>query len=139
MIREGLGVPLLDLSDKRNRSGLVGIDALRSVVATSRKLVSQTEGQRKAELLVTMLRRSLVWINTSEPKLVAQRAVVSNDNEREDIVAVLSKTPRIYSSDARFYLQHVHETDMFLRSANSSQGIPPAINLIDSRWAGTLP
>ena len=139
LIREGLGVPLLDLSDKRNRSGLVGIDALRSVVATSRKLVSQTEGQRKAELLVTMLRRSLVWINTSEPKLVAQRAVVSNDNEREDIVAVLSKTPRIYSSDARFYLQHVHETDLFLRSANSSQGIPPAINLIDSRWAGTLP
>jgi ABC-type nitrate/sulfonate/bicarbonate transport system substrate-binding protein len=139
LIREGLAVPLFDLGDKRDRAGLGGIDALRSVLATSRKLVSQKEGQRKAELLVTLLRRSLAWVNSSEAKLVAQQAVVSNDKEREDIVAVLSKTPRIYSADARFNLHQVHETDLFLRSANGPKGLSPAINLIDSRWAGTLP
>jgi NitT/TauT family transport system substrate-binding protein len=139
LIREGLGVSLLDLSDKRSHEGLTGIAALRSVLATSRQFVARPEGQQKAELLVKMLRRSLAWINTNEPTVVAQRVLESSEKGREDIVAVLAKTPHIYSADARFNGRQVNETDLFLRSADGRSVYPRAIDQIDSRWAGIQP
>jgi NitT/TauT family transport system substrate-binding protein len=136
LIREGLGVSLLDLSDKRTHAGLAGIGALRSVVATHRALLNQPEGQRKAELMVRMLRRTLVWLRAATPQAVAHQASMRNDKERQDITELLTKTPYIYSADARFDLQQVQDTDVFLRTTQGDLRFPPAISRIETRWAG---
>ena len=136
LIREGLGVSLLDLSDKRTHAGLAGIGALRSVVATHRAPLNQPEGQRKAELMVRMLRRTLVWLRAATPQAVAHQASMRNDKERQDITELLTKTPYIYSADARFDLQQVQDTDVFLRTTQGDLRFPPAISRIESRWAG---
>jgi NitT/TauT family transport system substrate-binding protein len=136
LIREGLGVSLLDLADKRTHTGLAGIDALRSVVATHRALLNLPDGQRKAELMVRMLRRSLVWLRSATPQAVALQAGTRNDAERQDITELLTKTPRIYSADARFNLQQVNDTDVFLRAAQGDVRFSPAVKCIETRWAG---
>ncbi len=136
IIREGLGVSLLDLSDKRTHAGLAGIDALRSVVATHRALLNRAEGQRKAEMMVSMLRRSLVWLRAATPQAVARQAGMRSDTERQDIAELLTKTPNIYSADGRFNLQQVQDTDVFLRAAQGDLGFSPAISCIEARWAG---
>jgi NitT/TauT family transport system substrate-binding protein len=136
LVREGLGVSLLDLSDKRTHAGLAGINALRSVVATRRALLNQPDGQRKAELMVRMVRRTLVWLRAATPQAVAQQASMRSDNERQGIAELLTKTPYIYSADGRFNLQQVQDTDVFLRAAQGDMRFPVASSRIDTRWAG---
>jgi len=136
LLREGLGVTLLDLSDKRSHAGLTGVNALRSVVATARMLLNQPDGPRKAGLMVRMLRRTLLWLHAATPQAVAQQASMRNKQEQQDITELLTRTPLIYSADARFNLQQVQDTDAFLRAAQGDTRFAPASNLIDSRWAG---
>jgi hypothetical protein len=59
-----------------------------------------------------------------------------NDKERQDITELLTKTPYIYSADARFDLQQVQDTDVFLRTTQGDLRFPPAISRIETRWAG---
>jgi NitT/TauT family transport system substrate-binding protein len=136
LMRTGLGVSLLDLSDTRTHAGIAGIDALRSTIATSRTLLNQPEGQHKADLMVRMLRRTLVWLQASTPETVAQQATVHSAEEREEIAALLKKTPAIYSTDARFIAKQIQDTDPFLRAAQGEMKLAPAASLVDDRWAG---
>jgi NitT/TauT family transport system substrate-binding protein len=136
LIREGLGVSLLDLSDMRTHVNLAGINALRSVVATARLFLNQPDGQRKADLMVRMLRRTLVWLRAATPQAVAQQASMRSKQEQQDITELLTRTPSIYSADARFHLRQVQDTDAFLRAAQSGTTFAPASSCIDTRWAG---
>jgi len=138
LIRGRLGVSIADLSDPRIQARVAGIDALRSVVATSRVILNQPDGQHKADLLVRMLRRTLVWLQTSPPEMVAGHSVLKTEAEREDIAAILRKTPRIYSPDARFVARQVEATDVFLRTMQDTLKLAPANSLIDDRWAGRM-
>lgn len=136
LIRGGLGVSIADLSDPRIQARVAGIDALRSTVATSRVLLNQPDGQHKADLFVRMLRRTMVWLQTTPPETVAGHAAVKSEAEREDIAAILRKTPRIFSPDARFVASQIAATDVFLRTMQASLKLVPANSLIDDRWAG---
>jgi len=136
LIQTGLGVSLADLSDPRIRSRIAGIDALRSCIATSRTLLSQPDGSRKADLMVRMLRRSLVWLQASTPETVARYTVVNSAEEREEIALLLKQTPRIYSTDARFIAQQIQDTDAFLRAAQGDIKLAPAASVVDDHWAG---
>jgi ABC-type nitrate/sulfonate/bicarbonate transport system substrate-binding protein len=136
LIRAGLGVSLADLSDARINAKVAGVDALRSIIATSRALLHQPEGPNKADLMVRMLRRSLVWLQSTSPETVARHAVVRAEEEREDIAILLKKTPGIYSTDARFITRQIETTDQFLRAAQSDMKLVPAAGLVDDRWAG---
>ena len=136
LIQTGLGVSLADLSDPKIRLRIAGIDALRSTIATSRTLLSQPDGPHKADLMVRMLRRSLVWLQASTPETVARHAVVNSAEEREEIALLLKQTPRIYSTDARFIAQQIQDTDAFLRAAQGDIRLAPAASLVDDRWAG---
>jgi NitT/TauT family transport system substrate-binding protein len=136
LLREGLGVTLLDLSDKRTHAGLAGVNALRSVVATARMLLGQPDGQRKADLMVRMMQRTLVWLRAATPQAVAKQANMRSRQEQLDITDLLTKTPLIYSADARFNMRQVQDTDVFLRATQSDTVLGPATNHIDSRWSG---
>jgi NitT/TauT family transport system substrate-binding protein len=136
LVREGLGVTLLDLSDKRTHAGLAGINALRSVVATHRLLLARPEGQHKADLMVRMLRRTLVWLRGATPQAVANQAMSVSNKERQDIFELLTKTPHIYSADARFNLKQIQATEVFLRAAQGDTPFSPVAGRVESRWAG---
>jgi len=136
LLREGLAVSLLDLSDTRKQAGLAGINALRSVVATSRVFLNQPDGQRKTDLVVRMLRRTLLWLRAATPQTVAQQASMRSKQEQQDITELLTKTPLIFNADARFNLRQVLDTDTFLRAAQSDSTFAPASRCIDTRWAG---
>lgn len=137
LVKEGLGVTVTDLNDPQLRAKVTGIDALRSVIATGRQLLSRPEGQLKAELMVRMLRRTLVWLQTTAPEAVAGYAQPQDGAQREEIATILRKTPRIYSTDARFIATQVGMADVFLKAALGNAAPPmPASSLVDDRWAG---
>jgi NitT/TauT family transport system substrate-binding protein len=136
LIRAGLGVSIADLNDPRINAKVAGVDALRSCITTSHALLRQPDGPNKADLMVRMLRRALVWLQSTPPETVARHAVVRAEEEREDIALLLKKTPGIYSTDARFITRLIETTDQFLRAAQSDMKLVPAANLVDDRWAG---
>lgn len=134
IVREGVGVSIADLNDPRIQTKVTGIDALRSVIATSRQLLARPEGQQKADLMVRMLRRALVWLQATPPETVAGYVAVQ---ERDEVAAILRETPRIYSTDGRFITTQVEQADAFLKAAlGSTVSLAPAANFVDDRWAG---
>lgn len=136
LMRAGLGVSLADLNDPKIQARVPGIGALRSALIAPRKTLQQPETQEKAELIVRMLRRALVWLQTTPPAAVARQAKVRTEEEREDIASLLQAIPGIYSTDARFVRQQIEATDRFLHAAHPDQQFPPAAGLISPRWAG---
>lgn len=136
LMRAGLGVSLADLNDPKVQARVPGIDALRSAVIAPRKTLDLPETQEKAELLVRMLRRALVWLQTTPAETVARQAKVRSEEEREDIAMLLRSNPRIYSTDARFVMRQIEATDRFLQSAHPSQRFASATGMISMRWAG---
>lgn len=136
LIRSGLGISLADMNDPRLQSRMAGIDALRNCLAASRAHLSPPEGQAKADLMVRMLRRTLVWLQTTPPATVAQHATVQSEEDREDISSLLKKMPGIYSPDARFIAKQIDATDQFLRATHVGMNLPAAQTAIDDRWAG---
>ncbi len=134
LMRAGLAVSIADLNDPALRKKIPGIGALRSALVASRKTLALPETAQKAELLVRMLRRTLVWLQTTPAATVASHAVVGSEEERSEIAAILKASPGIYSANARFLPEQVNATDQFLRTALGNVNLAPAASLIDERW-----
>jgi NitT/TauT family transport system substrate-binding protein len=136
-VRSRLGGVLVDLSDPRVAAQVPGLNHIRTAICTTRTLV-QAQPQ-KLELFVRMLRRTLVWIQSTPSEQVAQRAPVDTAEEQQEIAALLKKMPGIFSPDGRFSIPQISETDVFLRAAMPNLKLTPADSLIDARWAGRHP
>jgi hypothetical protein len=90
--------------------------------------------------MVTLLRRSLAWINQHDAGSVIARLDLANPAEREERLAALRHVPGIFSPDLRFSRQQLAATKEFLLA--TSDLAPEKIDLdkvIDSRWAGMRP
>ncbi len=134
LVLQGHGVILADLADPRMAGKISGLNHIRSAIVTTRTLTrSQPE---KMELLVRMLRRTLVWIQATPPEQVAQKAPAKSAAERFEIAELLRKMPGIFNPDGRFSVPQIAETDVFLRAAMPELKLAAADSLIDDRWAG---
>jgi len=134
LVREGLGVVLADLADPKIASKIPGLRHIRSAIVTTRALThSQPE---KMELFVRMLRRSLVWLQTTPPAQVAEKSPGGAAEERREIAALLARMPGMYNADGRFDAAQIAETDVFLRAAMPEAKLAPAASLIDDHWSG---
>ena len=136
LLHAGLGVSLVDLGDRNVQARVAGIDAQRSTIAAARKMVGLPEGQAKADLMVRMLRRTLVWLQTTSPEAVANQFGSSTREERDEIALLLRQYPGIYSTDARFDARQIDATDPFLRASLGNVKLVPATSVVDDRWAG---
>jgi NitT/TauT family transport system substrate-binding protein len=134
LMRAGLAVSIADLNDPALRKKIPGISALRSALVAPRKTLALPETAHKAKLLVRMLRRTLVWLQTTPAATVASHAVVRSEEERSEIAAILKASPGIYSADARFLPEQISATDQFLHAAMGKAILAPAASLIDERW-----
>ncbi len=132
----GLGVSLVDFGEPGVQSRVAGIDAQRSTITAARKLIGQPEGQAKADLMVRMLRRTLVWLQTMPPETIANQSKAGTQEERNEIALLLRQHPGIYSTDARFDARQVNATDAFLQAALGNVKLVPAASVVDDRWAG---
>lgn len=136
LLQSGLGVSLVDFGDRSMQARVAGIDAQRSAITASRMMLGLPEGQAKADLMVRMLRRTLVWLQTMRPEIVANQSVASTQEERNEIAVLLRKYPGIYSTDARFDARQVDATDAFLQASFGNMKLPRAASVVDDRWAG---
>jgi NitT/TauT family transport system substrate-binding protein len=137
--RSGLGVSLVDFGDPRIQARLPGIEAQRSAITVSRKLLETPEGQQKADQMVRILRRTLVWLQATPPEAVAQTSSSLSKEAREEVVLMLNSFPDIYSPDARFDRAQIAATDRFLQAALGDVKLMPAADFVIDRWAGSKP
>ncbi|MBU0751219.1 MAG: ABC transporter substrate-binding protein [Gammaproteobacteria bacterium] len=135
LVRNGLGVLLTDLTDPRVAARIPGLGHVRTAVATTRAMAHRHP--EKVELFVRMLRRSLVWVQSSPPELVAEKAGAGTAEERQERADLLRKMPGIYNADGRFSEPQIAATDIFLRAAAPDMKLAAAVSLIDDRWAGS--
>lgn len=134
LLRAGIAVSIADLNDPALQKKIPGVDALRSALVASRQTLARSETAGKAELLVRMLRRTLVWLQTTPAEMVASSATVANEEQRNEIVAILKATPDIFSATARFLPEQISATDHFLRAAMGSVSLTTASSFVDDRW-----
>lgn len=134
LVRTGLAVSIADLNDPALRKRTPGIGALRSTLVAPRKTLALPEIAQKAEQLVRMLRRTLVWLQTTPAETIASHAHVQNEEERSEIVAILKVSPGVYSPNARFLPEEISATDQFLHAALGNVNLAPAASLVDDRW-----
>jgi NitT/TauT family transport system substrate-binding protein len=138
LVRRGMGRILLDLTDPLAVEKIPGLAHPRSVVAASAEFVK--ENPQRAELMVQMVRRALVWINAASPEAIVSKLGVANENERRELIAALGRVPGMFSSDGRFSHKEVGETMDFLRAANVQ--LPADLDvhsLVSYRWSGGKP
>jgi NitT/TauT family transport system substrate-binding protein len=138
LVKRKLGFILADLSDPKIAARIPGLGHLRATIATTRAALSRDPG--RAEVMVTLLRRSLAWINQHDAGSVIARLDLANPAEREERLAALRHVPGIFSPDLSFSRQQLAATKEFLLA--TSDLAPEKIDLdkvIDSRWAGMRP
>ncbi|MDX9993830.1 MAG: ABC transporter substrate-binding protein [Rhodocyclaceae bacterium] len=138
LIRTGLAVSLSDLGDPAIQARVPGINAQRSAITAPRQRLNLPDMQQKAELMIRMLRRVLVWLHgVPTDTVVAHVAAESSAEERAELASLLDRFPGIYSPDARFVESQITATDDFLRAATGNDRLLPAREVIVDRWAGS--
>ena len=138
LVRRGAGRILLDLTTPMAIARIPGLAHPRSVVAASAESVK--ENPQRAELMVKMGQRALVWMHAATPEAIVNKLGVPDENERRELIAALGRAPGMFSSDGRFSRKQVGETVDFLRAANVD--LPAVLDihsLVAYQWSGNKP
>lgn len=138
LVRRGVGRILLDFTDAKAIAKIPGLAHPRSVVAASAEYVK--ENPQRAELMVQMVQRALVWMHGATPEDIISKLGVADENERREMIAALVRNPSMFSVDGRFSRKQVGETVAFLRAANVV--LPADLDvhsLVDYQWSGNKP
>jgi len=133
LVRQGLGVTLASLSDKRNPVSVAGKNHLRAVIVTTpERLRAQPE---RAQQMVQMLRRALQWTVSATPQAIVERLEIADAAHRADLVDALTRLPSPYSGDGRFSEAEIEATRDFMRAVGITlPGNADVKTLIDDRW-----
>lgn len=137
LLRTGLAVSLADFGDPALQARVPGINAQRSAITAARQRLNLPDMQQKADLMIRMLRRTLVWLHGVPADTVVEHAAAGNAEERAELAALLGRFTDIYSRDARFVESQITATDDFLRAATGNGRLLPARDVIVDRWAGS--
>jgi NitT/TauT family transport system substrate-binding protein len=136
LVRRGAGFVLADLRNARLASSVPGAGHLRAVVATRGAFVTQ-DPQRVA-LMVQILQRALAWMHQQTPEAIIGRLDISDAQDRNDRIAALKKSPRMFPPDTRFSRAQIEATRAFLRASGdtAAESFDPARVVVDT-WAGS--
>jgi len=138
LVRRDAGRVLLDLNAPMAMARIPGLAHTRSVVAASAESVQ--ENPQRTELMVQMVQRVLVWMDTATPEAIARKLGVADEHERRELIATLVRFPGMFSSDGRFSRKQVGETVNFLQAANVPlQADLDVHSLVSYRWSGSKP
>lgn len=133
LVRKKIGTLLASLSDPRNPAHIVGRQHLRAVIASTPDIVASNP--LRAELMVRMLQRSLLWIHKTPAEAVVAKLKLADAEQARDVAAAIRRLPNLFSRDGRFEEKEIQSTRQFLQA--SATPVPPGFDirtLIDERW-----
>ena len=137
LLRRKLGYVLADMTDPKVAARVPGSGHLRASIVASRATLAQDPA--RAERMVQMTAQALAWIHRQTPETIVAQLPLADDQDRNDYIAALRRSPRMHSRDVRFSQRKLVATREFLAAlGNGAQIIDPA-TLIDSRWGGIRP
>ena len=137
-LMEELGaVPLLDLSDPAQAATVPGAGFLRGTLFTREELAAQDPSL--VETVVRVFQSALAWVHTHAPERVAELVGTAPGTERQHLVRLLQRNPRMYNRDARFSGRQLRETELFFRASTPGNAAAQALDvdkMVLDRWAG---
>ncbi len=126
---------LVNLANPEDASKIPGAGFLHAAVETRSDLI--THSPQKAEKMVAVVRRTLVWMASHTPEQIVEALRIEDAGERQSILQSLRQYPRLYSPDAKFSGRQTQETDAFFAATEGQSGL--FAGMIDDRWAGHKP
>lgn len=115
LVRKKVGFVLSDFSDPRIKATIPGAEHLRAVLTTSAENLQQDP--RSAEIMVKLLQQSFEWIFNSSADEIVKRLDVKDQDEKLDLIKVLTRNRGIYPGDVRFSRRQMDATTLFMQSA----------------------
>lgn len=116
LVRKKTGFLLSDFSDPRVMIRIPGAEHLRATLTTSTENLQQPS--RHAEILVRMLRLSLEWMNKAGPREIVNRLGLQNNDEKSELIDILTRNRGMFASDVRFSRRQIEATAQFMRAAD---------------------
>jgi NitT/TauT family transport system substrate-binding protein len=136
LVRRKLGFVLTDLDDAELAALIPGAGHLRAAMTTTNALIRRDPAL--AQRMVEMLRRTLVWMHKSRPEEIIARLDIADPQERRDRIAALTRSPSMYSPDARFSRAQLDATRAFLRAGGDPDAATFALEkVVNDTWAGS--
>jgi NitT/TauT family transport system substrate-binding protein len=140
LMAEGKGYSLANYGELSANNKIPGSHYLHATLSTREDLIAQQP--QLAGKMVSILRRSLVWIKNHTPEQVVEQMHVVDEFERKALLSVLQANLNLYSPDGRFSDAQMKDTEVFFRYANKDDQAAQALKInsvIDERWAGVKP
>lgn len=138
LVRKKAGFVLSDFSESKVKAKIPYADHMRATLTTTAENLQQDA--RSAESMVRMLQQSLDWIFNSSADEIVKRLELKDQDEKIDLLNVLSRSRAMYPSDVRFSRRQIEATAQFMRSAGIVIDDSFDLNtLIASQIAGVKP
>lgn len=137
MIEKGIAYSLLHLGDSQQSRQVPGGDFLRGALVGRSDLVYRDPA--KADVMVRVLRRVLLWMASHSPEQIAAKLVFASDEERAAFTQVMQRYPRQYSKDGKFSSRQLKSTETFFREAQAGNPVAAGFDIesmVLDRWAG---
>jgi NitT/TauT family transport system substrate-binding protein len=127
LVRKKIGKRLANLGDAKAPGSAVWANHLRAILAAPREML--TNHPKRAELMISMLQRSLKWIRENKPAEIVARLGIQDIELSQDLTDPLKKMPHLYSPDGRFKPAELEATRAFL--AASGAPLPAGMSISD--------
>lgn len=127
LVRKNIGIRLANLGDAKAPGRAVWANHLRAILAAPREML--TNHPRRAELMISMLQRSLRWIRENKPAEIVARLGIRDLELAQDLTDPLKKMPHLYSPDGRFKPAELEATQAFLLASGTP--LPAGLSISD--------
>lgn len=137
MVAENIAFPLIHLGDPETARNFAGAGFLRGTLISRRDLVDKDPA--RAAAMVRILQRTLQWIAARPPEEVVAKLDIASADERAQLVALLRKYPRQYSTDGKFSTRQLRETEIFFIDSQAGNQAAEAFrieSMVVDKWAG---
>ena len=140
MVAEGRAYSLTNFGDSTVNNRIPGSQYLHATLNTREDLIAQQP--HLAEKMVSILRRTLVWMKNHTPEQIVGQMHIADEHERKALLSILQANSNMYSPDGRFSDAQMKDTEAFFRNANKDDPAAQKLkvnSMIDERWAGVKP
>lgn len=138
LVRKHTGFILSDFSDRKVLAKIPGAGHLRATLTTTAENLKQDS--QLAEQMVAMLQNSIEWMFNNKATEIVKRIEIKDQEEKHDLINVLTRNRDLYPRDIRFSQRQVEDTAKFMRSAGILNDDSFDLHsLIDSKIAGVKP
>ena len=126
---------LVNLADPKDARNIPGGGFLHAALETRAELIKQEPA--KAEVMVKILKRTLAWMAKASPEEIVAKLDVTDPDEKRWLVHTLKQYRKIFSTDGRFSIKQLKETEWFFQETSPQQARASALkDMIIDRWAG---